>query len=356
VAKRRTRKEVAEIHTAILQAISVPQQDHLVAGIGERFGLGPKAVHHHITALRNQGLLQVTGSRRVPKYELVPLRYVFQAVPITPESAEHDLWRAIVAPVLDAGPIPSNIREICEYGISEMVNNAIDHSESPTVAIGAKVTAADVTLVVSDQGVGIFNKIQRDCRLADPREAVLELAKGKLTTAPDAHTGEGIFFTSRMFDRFYILSGKLTLLSEDGQDWLFDDIDHGAMTGTFVQLQIGLSSTRTKAEIFARFSDPDGITFSRTHVPVALGQYPGDSLVSRSQARRIVARFERFREVWLDFKGVETIGPAFADEIFRVFQSEHPNLHLWHIHTTPAIEAMISKARGVSVEPQPGAP
>jgi len=33
------------------------------------------------------------------------------------------------------------------------------------------------------------------------------LAKGKLTTDPKRHSGEGIFFSSRMFDEFDILSG-----------------------------------------------------------------------------------------------------------------------------------------------------
>ena len=45
----------------------------------------------------------------------------------------------------------------------------------------------------SDFGIGIFNKIQQGMNLLDERHAVLELTKGKLTTDPARHSGEGIF-------------------------------------------------------------------------------------------------------------------------------------------------------------------
>ena len=64
-------------------------------------------------------------------------------------------------------------------------------------------------MYLHDNGVGIFKKIQTELRLLDERHAILELAKGKLTTDPKRHTGEGIFFSSRMFDQFDILSGGI---------------------------------------------------------------------------------------------------------------------------------------------------
>jgi hypothetical protein len=44
-----------------------------------------------------------------------------------------------------------------------------------------------------DHGVGIFEKIMKHFNLADAREALLELSKGKLTSDPRNHSGEGIF-------------------------------------------------------------------------------------------------------------------------------------------------------------------
>ena len=70
----------------------------------------------------------------------------------------------------------------------------------------------EVKFTIKDDGIGIFTKIQQDFNLSDKRHSILELAKGKLTSDPLRHSGEGIFFTSRMFDRFVILSEDLTFL------------------------------------------------------------------------------------------------------------------------------------------------
>ena len=63
--------------------------------------------------------------------------------------------------------------------------------------------------------------------------------------------------------------------------------------------------------------------------------------MSRSQAKRILARVDRFKEVILDFEGVTHIGQGFADEIFRVFVKAHPDVRILHDHCTPDVEKMI---------------
>jgi hypothetical protein len=78
--------------------------------------------------------------------------------------------------------------------------------------------------------------------------------------------------------------------------------------------------------------------------------YGDDELVSRSQGRRLLSRFERFRVIELDFSGVESVGQAFADEVFRVFASRHPEIVLEVTHTTPAVAKMISRARTLAKE------
>lgn len=64
--------------------------------------------------------------------------------------------------------------------------------------------------------MGIFLKIQRALNLYAAREAILELAKGKLTTDPARHSGEGIFFASKVFDAFDIRSGRLHFMHGQG--------------------------------------------------------------------------------------------------------------------------------------------
>ena len=83
-----------------------------------------------------------------------------------------------------------------------MLNNAIDHSSGTNVVIDIKRTTTSTEMTILDDGYGIFRKIKDSLGLEDERHAVFELSKGKLTTDPDNHTGEGIFFTSRMFDEF----------------------------------------------------------------------------------------------------------------------------------------------------------
>jgi hypothetical protein len=42
----------------------------------------------------------------------------------------------------------------------------------------------------------------------------------------------------------------------------------------------------------------------------------------------------------LDFKGIDTVGRAFIDEIFRVFNNHHPGTEILWINAVPEIENM----------------
>jgi hypothetical protein len=79
-----------------------------------------------------------------------------------------------------------------------------------------------------------------------------------------------------------------------------------------------------------------------------LAQYEGEKLVSRSQAKRVANRFERFKRVELDFTGIEEIGQAFADEMFRVFATAHPEIRITPLNTGPAVAQMIRRAVGAA--------
>ncbi len=65
--------------------------------------------------------------------------------------------------------------------------------------------------------------------------------------------------------------------------------------------------------------------------------------MSRSQAKRLLTRFGRFSEVSLDFKNVPTIGHSFADEIFRVFRKQNPQIKIVHARANSKIKKMIEK-------------
>lgn len=115
--------------------------------------------------------------------------------------------------------------------------------------------------------------------------------------------------------------------------------------GTMVDMMIRPDARQTMSEIFAKaVSGNLKHDFSRTHVPIKLARYGTEQLVSRSQGKRVLARFDRFKEVLLDFKGVPEIGPAFADEIFRVYKNEHPEIQILAINITPEIDQVIQRA------------
>ena len=238
--------------------------------------------------------------------------------------------------------LPENVRNIWHYASTEMINNAMDHSGAREVQVGVRQNALSTEALVADAGEGIFVKIQRALGLQDPREAILELAKGKLTTAPENHTGEGIFFTSRALDFFEIESHHLRFSHRSRGD---DSIAHQALDtpGTRVRMRLANDSPRIMREVFDAFTDPEEYTFDKTVVPLRLAQYEGEKLVSRSQAKRVAHRFERFKRVELDFSGVSEIGQAFADEIFRVFATAHPEIRIIPTNTEPAVAQMIRR-------------
>jgi len=84
--------------------------------------------------------------------------------------------------------------------------------------------------------------------------------------------------------------------------------------------------------------------FDKTIVPIRLMTYGDDRLVSRSQAKRLLSRMDRFRHVILDFDGVDAIGQAFADEIFRVFAGKHGDIEIVAIQANEQISRMINRA------------
>jgi hypothetical protein len=54
---------------------------------------------------------------------------------------------------------------------------------------------------------------------------------------------------------------------------------------------------------------------------------------------------DKFKNIVLDFDKVPTAGQGFADEIFRVFQSKHPDIVISSINTNEAVQFMIDRVR-----------
>jgi DNA-binding MarR family transcriptional regulator len=332
-----------EIRQYILAQIQ-EHPDDIAKVTAEAFGITRQAVHRHLSILVKDNQIEATGQTRRKRYILKAQK--FEKVLALAENRDEDrVWRSLVEPVL--GGLPENVLKICQYSFTEMFNNAIEHSEGEYAKVKIERTARFVTLIVVDDGIGIFEKIKSAFSLDDHRHAILELAKGKLTTDPKHHTGEGIFFSSRMFDEFTIAANTYMFLHVNRfeGDWLIED-ERIEGNGTMIKMRIEVDSPRTLKSVFDLYANPetDDYGFSKTHVPLRLAQYGQDHLVSRSQAKRVLARFERFKEVFLDFSGIESIGQAFADEIFRVYAMEHPEIKLVAHNANEQVSQMIGRA------------
>lgn len=313
----------------------------------DKFSISRQAVNKHLQRLAKEGALSETGKTRNRVYALAPLTDWQMEFEIGPDLEEHLIWQDQVS--LALGPLPENVLDIWQYAFTEIINNARDHSGGSGILVMVRKTAVTTEMAICDNGMGIFKKIQLALTLLDERHAVFELAKGKLTTDPKHHTGEGIFFTSRMMDSFNIFAGGVTFVHDfgDSEDWIFE---RKPEDGTVVYMKLNNHTARTTTKIFDHYSTEEDYGFNKTVVPVRLAQYGNDKLVSRSQAKRVLSRVELFKRVIFDFKEVSIIGQAFADEIFRVFAREHPDIQIQHIHANSAVKRMIDRALSVNPE------
>lgn len=310
--------------------------------VSDALGVSRQSANSYIKQLEEDGWIARSGPATRPVFSPGYKRQVAKVFPL--KGLEEDLvWSQHFRPFFALTP---NVLSIVNHGFTEMLNNAIDHSAGDEVFVLARQTEDRMLLLISDNGVGIFAKIAGALNLPDMRQALFELSKGKFTTDPTRHSGEGVFFTSRMFDSFQINANGLELNHD--QQFLLDllqEARHVFEGGTLVSMEIALDSRRTTKEVYEQFTNaPHDFDFSRTVVPMRLAQFGDEQLISRSQAKRLIARFDRFKTVVLDFDGVQEIGQAFADEIFRVYANAHPGVELVPQNMTEQVEKMWQRA------------
>lgn len=330
-----------DIKEFILSNLGSHPQDIVNLAI-KRFKITRPAVHKHLNALIDQGKVLAEGRTRNKRYILASNYRIQFRVPVSKSLDEDALWNQRMMNA--ASRLPRNIYDICHYGFTEMVNNVIDHSQATHVAIACDFSGSKVAIIIEDNGVGIFRKIRMALKLGTEREAILHLSKGKVTTDPKHHTGEGLFFTSRIFDEFDLSANGLlySRFQDSVEDWLVDQAER--KKGTSIKMRIDRKSSRQIAEIFHKYGRPeDQFQFSKTQVVVALGLIPGESYISRSQAKRILFGLEKFRHIILDFDKVSTVGQGFVDEVFRVFQNAHPDIRIEPVRANENVEFMIQR-------------
>jgi len=312
----------------------------LTSIVAMHFKISRQRANTYIAREVKNGKLIKVGHTNSTRYFLAGGKHIKFTSKIEPNLAEDKIWSKYVKPMLLQ--YPDNIQKICAYGFTEIFNNAIDHSGGTIIYTTIDINNNNLNITITDNGVGIYQKIKKALNLDTEKEAILHLSKGKFTTDPSKHTGEGIFFTSRIFDSFSILSEDMFYTFKNRDWFLSQEKKESFGRGTYIRMSLSLDTKRTTKEVMGRYANQE-IGFGKTIVAVALSVDPNDPHVSRSQAKRLLLGLEKFKIVVLDFKGVESVGQAFIDEIFRVFKNEYPNIDIHYFNTNEEVEGMIKR-------------
>lgn len=330
--------------TRCITPLAALRGSDLAVAVAEHTGASPRRSRALLRELTALGWLVCEGSPRRRQYRPGALRQVVQQYPLA-GLAEDRAWSRDFAPYFDT--LPAEVRRMAQHAFTELLNNAIDHSEGSMVTVSMRRSATQLQLLVSDDGRGLFDRVAADFAIDDPLEAMFELGKGKLTSTPDRHTGRGLYFTARLADVFDLHANASAFQRRNWEpsDWRASRAL--PRRGTSIYLAIMLDTPRTLDGVMRAASlDGAGYAFERTRVPLALLSGTGGVLESRAQARRVAERLSLFRQVDLDFDHVVDVGHAFADELFRVVARQQPLLALVPTNMAPRVAAMIASING----------
>jgi anti-sigma regulatory factor (Ser/Thr protein kinase)/biotin operon repressor len=308
-------------------------------------GISRQALSVHLRGLVEAGRVVRTGAARGTRYMLggrAPAAAVFSRTLRTQGLDEARVWEELAARLNLRRALRPNIESIVHYAFTEMLNNAIEHSEAARCAVRCRLDPGVLSFEIRDPGIGVFHSIASKLRLGNEPDALVELLKGRTTTMREAHSGEGIFFTSRAADRFALRSHRIQVEWSRAKDDVFVSGPRFS-NGTHVTFSVQRSSRHRLEDIFGKFAPEEyDFRFQKTRLLVKLLQ---PDYVSRSEARRLVANLEKFSEVVLDFRDVKSVGQGFADEVFRIFAQRHPAIRITTENTNPAVDAMIRHTR-----------
>lgn len=304
----------------------------LSSAVAENFGISTNTVHSYLNELQREGIIE---KHKRGEYRLVSKKETYHFVR-SQGGLESDTRPFDECVEEKIGHLGENIYHIWAYAVSEMVNNVIDHSDAENMWISVEQDYLKTGILIADDGVGIFEKIKNHFSLSSLDEAICELFKGKLTTDKENHSGEGIFFTSKMMDAFLISSSGKTFTTSKYNDESIIDLGL-AERGTSVYMTLSNFTSREAREVFDEYSDVDG-GFTTTVIPIK--RIFDTAPVSRSQAKRVCNRLDEFEEIILDFDEVSWMGQGFAHQMFVVYKNAHPNITITPINMNESVESM----------------
>lgn len=234
-----------------------------------------------------------------------------------------------------------NCLTIFDYAFTEMLNNAIDHSQSKKVWINVDIDHADITFIIKDLGIGAIENIKQGFEISDDFLALEHLFKGKQTTAKEGHSGQGIFFTSKVVDIYKIATSRMEFTIDNKKaDEFLKDIRQ--RKGTTVTCKIKKNTRRKIRDVFDKYTDDD-YEFNQNIVKINLSKY--ERLMSRSEAKRLLLGLDDYAVLDFNFQNVGEVGQGFCDEIFRVYANKNPRKVLSYNEASDVVRYMIERSR-----------
>lgn len=323
--------------------------------ITEAIGVSRQYVNLVVSELVAEGKVVKVGSTRYAFYvskvymaehpEIVP--NVFRKRYINTSLEEHRVLLEIEDALIRLKDLPENVRSIFTFAFSEIFNNAIEHSGSKLISVEVTLQDDVLSFTVNDAGVGVFRNIMKKRNLKSEMEAIQDLLKGKTTTMPKSHSGEGIFFTSKAGDMFTLDSfGQMLFVNTMTQD-VFVRATSVIKRGTRVTFKVDANSDRHLNDVFKKYTNLNSegdYGFDKTEIRVKLFT-SGGIHISRSQARRILEGLDRFKVIIFDYQDVPLVGQAFADEIYRVFSERHPTIRFENENMNEGVGFMVERAK-----------
>lgn len=324
-----------QIISYILKLISANDKE-IVKKTIDAFGVSKSTVYNYIADLCRDGILKKEDS----SYTIISQSKVFLYENVGLD--ESRVFDKDIAPIFK--DVEKNVFSIWRYAFTEMMNNAIEHSLSKNIFVMVTTNPLESTIMISDNGIGIFKNIQSYMKKECNQEISLDecaalLFAGKFTTAKAMHSGEGIFFTSHLMDQFFIFSDDVFFSRSNFNDIKIKSLQN--INSTIVCMSLNNHTKKTTKEVFDRFSNVDE-GFIKTQIPIA-HIFPYGSPVSRSEGRRLGELILKFKEIDLDFTGVEEVGQAFCHELFIVWQGRNPDIKLNVLNADTDVSNMIKR-------------
>jgi anti-sigma regulatory factor (Ser/Thr protein kinase) len=328
----------------ILTLIKKSKQGVTAGQLEKELGYSRQYIVRLLSRLMSQGEIHRRGKTRAARYFPGKASSEANHLELIKERqglSEYVVFDEVMRRMKLNAKLNKNCLTIFDYAFTEMLNNAIDHSHSKKVWINVEVDHSSITFIIKDLGIGAIESIKQGFKISDDFLALEHLFKGKQTTAKEAHSGQGIFFTSKAVDTYKIATSRMEFAIDNIKvDEFLRDIRQ--RKGTTVTCKIKMNTRRKIKSVFDKYTDDD-YAFNQNTVIINLSKHK--RLMSRSEAKRLLLGLDEYSVLDFNFKNVDEVGQGFCDEIFRVYANRNPGKVLSYHGASDVVRYMVERSR-----------